>query len=949
MKYKRLATSVTAFALMFSAAFSPNTLLYPIAADNIEAVTPFSHASAPQGIFYRTGMDSTFLPSNSASDIQQQLQQLVDDTAAAGLNTIFFEAKPSSYYYSDSDVLPNLASEQYAGLKELDCLAQLTQLANQKNIQVFAVIDSYVLAELGQAQNITNTSGYRKYYQDLSFSDSEGRLLLDPSQEKSRQMIIDYSVELLKNYPIAGVVFEGLFDSALLTKQQENQNFVAEFLSLMKGSMPEQGQKLGIVLPYTGAASDAQNCLLAKNLELLGVIDFTMANLTPYETTSYEQTIDTLEQHFSGATLYPLNVTTNQLLDDDNFIGDDHQLGYRICYNTVSGITGFSMDDTAALSEQAQSIAGDLHSDYAAIVKALSELDLDFAHTLSVTRPDSALSTTYSRYFIMGTSDPDQDLTMDGEEVPRYGTEGAFGILVSLELGVNEFVFQQGDETVTVEITRKEPATGTSPISQIVQSSIYPSVNDVTYGGGKIEFQCTAPAGATVTGTVAGLSVTLRQTGTAQNGTPAVFYGSIDVPEKYNIDSVTNLGPLEYTMNYGGVTSSYTSNANLYVAGENTTVKVQVNGYRANVYNKLDDGGNFTTTLSEGAVDWIDQQDFWSASGVPYFYLSCGGYIPKSNVTILEGNPDISNPVSSITLEQTQQGEVIRVSGVNLPSHRVARTEEGIAVHLYNTTYSGEAPDLNGSTLMEKINLFPKEGELLLDIYLKDPLWGYDIQYDGTDTLIFLKTPPAISDDAGRPLAGTVIVLDPGHGDIDCGALGVAGLSGATENTLNFAVATATKLRLEQLGATVYMTRDSVDGFLELDERMQFAEEYYPDFFLSIHHNSVGETTDANEPEGAEIYYHTAYSQQMAENVLSYLCENVERKYRDAYSSYYRVTRITCAPAALLEVGFVPNPAEYEQLCDISTIIKTANGICQGIIASIPGEEAETIAAALES
>lgn len=62
-------------------------------------------------------------------------------------------------------------------------------------------------------------------------------------------MIIDYSVELLNNYPIAGVVFEGLFDSALLTKQQENQNFVAEFLSLMKGSMPEQGQKLGIVLP----------------------------------------------------------------------------------------------------------------------------------------------------------------------------------------------------------------------------------------------------------------------------------------------------------------------------------------------------------------------------------------------------------------------------------------------------------------------------------------------------------------------------------------------------------------------------------------------------------------------------------------------------------------------------------------------------------------------------
>ena len=134
------------------------------------------------------------------------------------------------------------------------------------------------------------------------------------------------------------------------------------------------------------------------------------------------------------------------------------------------------------------------------------------------------------------------------------------------------------------------------------------------------------------------------------------------------------------------------------------------------------------------------------------------------------------------------------------------------------------------------------------------------------------------------------------------------------------------------------MTRESENEFLELDERMQFTEEYYPDFFLSVHHNSVAETVDSNTSKGAEIYYHTSYSQTMSENILEALCANTGRQLRGAYPGYYRVTRVTCAPAALLETGFVPNPVEYEELCDLNNIIESANAICEGIIASIPAD-----------
>ena len=499
-----------------------------------------------------------------------------------------------------------------------------------------------------------------------------------------------------------------------------------------------------------------------------------------------------------------------------------------------------------ASSQKSASLPASIKSDTSAIEAELSKLPLSFSQRLQINRPAKALTTTYSQYFIMGTSDPNQPLTMDGAEVPRYGTKGAFGILVQLGVGTNRFVFSQNGASSTVEITRYQPSGKASPISKIVQSSIYPSVNDVAYGGGQIEFQCTAPAGSRVTGSVAGIEVELSQSGTAENGVPATYYASVNVPSRYNINEVTNLGKVTYTLRYNGQSSTYQSNANLYVAGENTTVRVRVNSYRANVLRDVNQNGWFLTTLSEGAVERIAQKDYWSSSGVPYFYLSCGGYIPKANVTILEGSPAISNKISAISLESSSRGETIRLSGTNSPSHKTSLTDNGLDITLFNTSSSASMPSFSNSSLIRSVTASSEDRSVTFHISLKKALWGYDIQYDGDDTLIFIKEPPRLSSDSSQPLKGTVIVLDPGHGDIDSGALGVAGTNGATENVLNFAVATAAKMRLEQLGATVHMTRTSVNGFLELDERMQFAERYRPDFFLSVHHNSVGENVRKN-------------------------------------------------------------------------------------------------------
>ena len=148
-----------------------------------------------------------------------------------------------------------------------------------------------------------------------------------------------------------------------------------------------------------------------------------------------------------------------------------------------------SAANSYAIPQQRAVIPAEIKSDTAAIEAELAKLPLSFARSLQINRPVSALTTAYSKYFIMGTSDPSQTLTMDGKEVPRYGGKGAFGVLVPLEVGTNRFVFSQNGVSSTVEITRYQPSGKASPITKIVQSSIYPSVNDVAYADGEIEFQ----------------------------------------------------------------------------------------------------------------------------------------------------------------------------------------------------------------------------------------------------------------------------------------------------------------------------------------------------------------------------------------------------------------------------------------------------------------------------
>ncbi len=93
-----------------------------------------------------------------------------------------------------------------------------------------------------------------------------------------------------------------------------------------------------------------------------------------------------------------------------------------------------------------------------------------------------------------------------------------------------------------------------------------------------------------------------------------------------------------------------------------------------------------------------------------------------------------------------------------------------------------------------------------------------------------------------------VIVLDPGHGGINCGTISV--LAGRPEKEFTLDWAHRLKPLLEANGWTVFLTRTN-DSDLSLSNRVAFAEARHADIFISLHFNSAAPDKKQN---GLETY-----------------------------------------------------------------------------------------------
>jgi len=162
---------------------------------------------------------------------------------------------------------------------------------------------------------------------------------------------------------------------------------------------------------------------------------------------------------------------------------------------------------------------------------------------------------------------------------------------------------------------------------------------------------------------------------------------------------------------------------------------------------------------------------------------------------------------------------------------------------------------------------------------------------------------------AAKPLQGFSILLDPGHGGSDSGAVGPSGLK---ESTANLRVAKYLKLLLEADGATVSATRED-DRFLSLGDRIEIAKKINPDLFVSIHHNASVKKTIENR---AEIYFNSldkGIPLKLAGNMAAGIQPREGERKTEVIPGGFFVLRNNPFPAVLTEGSYISlKPIERE-------------------------------------
>ena len=122
----------------------------------------------------------------------------------------------------------------------------------------------------------------------------------------------------------------------------------------------------------------------------------------------------------------------------------------------------------------------------------------------------------------------------------------------------------------------------------------------------------------------------------------------------------------------------------------------------------------------------------------------------------------------------------------------------------------------------------------MVGIYLFLP--NYYITLENNTRDIFLKIKKVEKPKKPKKInKGKIIVIDPGHGGKDSGAVGYKKLE---EKKVVLSVAKKVKNILKKRGFKVYLTR-SRDKFIPLKKRTRFANLKNANFFISIHANAV--------------------------------------------------------------------------------------------------------------
>jgi N-acetylmuramoyl-L-alanine amidase len=306
-------------------------------------------------------------------------------------------------------------------------------------------------------------------------------------------------------------------------------------------------------------------------------------------------------------------------------------------------------------------------------------------------------------------------------------------------------------------------------------------------------------------------------------------------------------------------------------------------------------------------------------------------WVAAGEVRVLPpGSPAPRGVAGSIAITPIAGGRGERASiriplGARVP-FRVDEDDRRLTLTLYRT--AGDVSWLRygtGVSPVRRVTWTQQPGGLVtLAIELTGPVWGYRTRWSGTDLMLEVRRPPRMS--AGRPLAGRLIVVDPGHPPG-----GATGPTGLREAEANLAVALRLQALLEDAGAQVVMTR-TADVSVELGARPRLADSLDADLLVSIHNNALPDGVNPLTNNGTSVYYSQPRSLPLARSIQRELVERFGVRDLGVGRADFALTRATWQPAVLCEGLYMIMPDQEAALRNPAGRELYARGVLEGIV-----------------
>lgn len=549
---------------------------------------------------------------------------------------------------------------------------------------------------------------------------------------------------------------------------------------------------------------------------------------------------------------------------------------------------------------------------------------------LFVAYPPPEHETVADRIFFIGTADPDMPVTINGQPIENRSEDGHFAPTLPLELGENTFTLTQGDESLTLLITRVSNEPPMPDGIGFAEGTLLPAADIARMPGELVCLSAIAPPNAQVSATLGTQNITLSpQTSvdlppnssvlTAQTAPvtlSATEYAGCAMPTVPG-----DLGHPRFTLRAQGKTVtaeapgqvSILSPTQFQVAEVTPTEGVARTGPSTS-YSRI-------TPLPAGTRAAITGRDG------EWLRLDYGGWIKAAETEISSASVPPTSIIRGISAQPVGDWTEVAFPLQTPVPVSVRQDTQSLTLTLHNTTPQTDTIYFSNDPVVERMDfhsVLPDSAEYTF--HFKQPQqWGYKLRYEGSTLFLSLRhAPPEDS------LSGTTILLDPGHGSNE--DLGSRGPTGYPEKDVTLVVSKLLRDQLEARGATVVMTREGDDDLYPAD-RVAIIEQSEPTLALSIHYNALPDAGNALETAGIGTFWYYPQAHSLAAFLHDYLVAELDRESYGVFWNNLALTRPTVAPSVLLELGFMINPEEFEWITDEDSQEELATTLAAGIAA----------------